>query len=322
MAKFLCITLNPAIDVTISLTQLHIGAVNRAQAAQSRPAGKGLNVASVLHGLGQLYGGHDIWVTGFLGHNNHALFDEEFNQRGYHNHFVYVDGDTRQNIKIAETAPEFGGRMTDINGKGLVIDDNAKQVLLDKITTLASHVDFVVLSGSLPQNFSLDDFATLIQTIQHINPKLAIDSSGDALTTAVKHQPFLLKPNHDELYESFGLPANSVDEQRQLVATLGSQTPHWVISLGEQGVNWLSGQPTKQLLNAKPPKVTVESTVAAGDTLLAGILHGMATGLTTAQTLTLATALASHTVSQVGCEVPTASRLDELMRQVVLTDLI
>lgn len=313
MAKFLCITLNPAIDVTLELPELKLGNVNRIQTAQTRPAGKGLNVAQVLNGLG-----HDIVVTGFLGQDNRAMFDDDFIKQGFDNQFVYVVGQTRQNIKIAETHAEHQGRMTDINGKGFSVDDTAKHALFDNIATLAKAVDVIVLSGSLPQQFSLQDFDKLIKTIQHANPRLAIDSSGEALKIAVNNHPFLLKPNNDELLESFGQPANSLAEQQALIKQIDSQTPHWVISLGEQGVNWLNG---KQNLNAKPPAISVKSTVGAGDTLLAGILHGLATDLPYEQTLATATALASHTVSQVGCELPDSERLQQLQAQVVIEKL-
>lgn len=314
MANFLCITLNPAIDLTLELDTLRLGQVNRVSQSNQRPAGKGLNVAQVLRQLG-----HDIWVTGFLGQANRAIFDQDFTRQGFHNAFIYVEGETRQNIKIAESAThEHGGQMTDINGKGFVVDAVAKQHLFDHIPSLAKNVDFIVMAGSLPQNFSLDDFDNLIQHIQTANPKLAIDSSGEALKIAVKNQPFLLKPNNDELLESFGQPANTLAEQQALLATLESHTPNWVISLGENGVNWLNSQ---QNLHATPPKVTVKSTVGAGDTLLAGILHGLASGLSEAESLQLATALASNTVSQVGCELPDNTRLEQLKAQVVIEHL-
>ena len=60
MAKFLCMTLNPAIDFTVTLDKLHVGGVNRQQSAQSHAAGKGLNVAQILHDLG-----HEVTVSGF-----------------------------------------------------------------------------------------------------------------------------------------------------------------------------------------------------------------------------------------------------------------
>lgn len=73
MAKILTITLNPAIDATIELEQLRIGEVNRQQNIQYHAAGKGLNVAQVLHDLG-----HELIVSGFLGTKNQTLFKQHF----------------------------------------------------------------------------------------------------------------------------------------------------------------------------------------------------------------------------------------------------
>ena len=53
-------------------------------------------------------------------------------------------------------------------------------------------------------------------------------------------------------------------------------------------------------LQATPPKVTVASTVGAGDSLLAGMLHGLLTGDTPEQTLRRATAIAAMAVTQIG----------------------
>lgn len=322
MAKFLCITLNPAIDITLELDRLTVGQVNRVQHSNQRPAGKGLNVAQVLRGLG-----HEIWVTGFLGQDNRAMFEADFLAQGFHNHFVTVAGQTRQNIKIAET--QANGRMTDINGKGFHVTPADISRLLEKCATLAKAVDYVVLAGSLPQAFSLDDFKNLIQTLQQPNPKLApklaIDTSGEALKIAFAEQPFLLKPNDDELTECFGLPAKTYTEQMAVLQKIALRSEHLLISLGSKGVNWLmlpSDPHNAQDLHATPPTVRVKSTVGAGDTLLAGVLHGLAIGLSAEKTLTLATALASHTVSQVGCELPDDKQLDRLKNDVVIEKLV
>ncbi len=111
MAKILSITLNPAIDLTVQLDQLKVGEVNRQLTAQSHAAGKGLNVAQVLKDLG-----HELIVSGFLGQDNRQIFDHHIQQEQFDNQFIYVAGETRQNIKVAEAS----GQMTDINGKGFL----------------------------------------------------------------------------------------------------------------------------------------------------------------------------------------------------------
>ena len=46
------VTLNPAVDQTILVRRLEVGAVNRFGESQLDPAGKGINVSRVAHRLG------------------------------------------------------------------------------------------------------------------------------------------------------------------------------------------------------------------------------------------------------------------------------
>lgn len=309
MAKFLCITLNPAIDVTLSLTQLQLGKVNRTQACVRHAAGKGLNVAQILKDLG-----HEVWVTGFLGQDNRHIFDEHFQKQQFHADFVYVDGQTRENIKIAES----DGQMTDLNGLGFHVPNDAKMQLRELVQKYSRQVDCVVLSGSLPQQFSIQDFKSLIAGIQAVNPYLAIDTSGEALKTAILSNPFLVKPNHEELAESFASHADTVEQQRQIFDNISVDIPHKVVSMGEHGVNWFNPE---QDLHASIAKVDVKSTVGAGDTLLAGILHGLVSDLDNTQVLKHAVALAGHTVSQIGFSLPEPNILQQLQQQIAIRPL-
>lgn len=299
MAKILCITLNPAIDITLELEKLHIGEVNRQQQAQSHAAGKGLNVAQVLKDLG-----HEVYVSGFLGQDNRQIFEQHFAREQFHDYFVYVEGETRQNIKIAEQS----GRMTDINGKGFSVSSTHKQQLLQQLTTLASQVDCIVVAGSLPQQFDLSDFSQLIEQLKQSQSKIALDTSGQALKVAMQHQPWLIKPNTDELRETFAVMVDSIQQQAMLLNPY--QIEHAVISMGEQGVNWLANG---KMYHADTAKVHVKSTVGAGDTLLAGMVHGLLLQQDDAQILRMATALATHAVTQVGFHIPQSEQLEQLM---------
>lgn len=304
MANILTITLNPAIDVTIKVEQLHLGQVNRQQFVHSHPAGKGLNVAQILKQLG-----HNVWVTGFLGQDNRTMFDMHFQTQGFHADFVSVAGNTRENIKIAEQS----GRMTDVNGRGFSVNAEHKQQLLEKIRHIAPQVDAIVLSGSLPQGFELQDLIDLVRTIQSYNPQLAVDTSGNALKTIVQLNPWLIKPNTDELEEAFAESARTLSEQRQLIQKHGLHIEHIIISMGEQGVHWIQRE---HIRSANTPKVEIQSTVGAGDTLLAGMVHGLLSALSVEETLTQATALASYAVTQIGVALPDEQTLAQLKQQI------
>lgn len=310
MAKILTVTLNPAIDVTLQLENLQVGEVNRHHAVVSHAAGKGLNVAQVLKDLG-----HDVIVTGFLGADNRQIFDAHFVQEGFENQFVYVAGETRQNIKIAEAS----GRMTDINGKGVQIDTIAKQQLFDKIQSLLTHIEIVVIAGSLPPGFDANELKQLIEWLSQQGKKVAVDTSGQALSAAIAANPWLIKPNGDELTETYHLPASTYLEQQQLFQSIGHmQIQHIIVSMGEDGVNWL--HPTHPL-HAQAPKVQVKSTVGAGDSLVAGMIHGLLTYYSPEEILKTATAIASHAVTQIGFQVPDLSVIEDLKQKIAINSL-
>lgn len=312
MARILCIGLNPALDTTIDLDALVVGEVNRSQNSQTHPAGKALNVASLLSALG-----HQVVMTGFLGQDNAQEFLTVFDTLTIENQCILVQGSTRQNIKIAER----DGRMTDINGAGFLVDDHAKTVLFEKVATLASQTDFVVVTGSLPMGFGTDDFAKLLMLIKQSTTKLIVDTSGQALKVACDYQPFLIKPNRSEVTGAFGVPSDSIDEQADFVRSLAG-IDHVVISMGEDGVNWWQNDGNHATsLHATTPKVTIKSTVGAGDTLLSGMIHGLATCDDPKAILTQAVAMAAHTVSVVGVAVARLDRLDELTTQIDISPL-
>jgi fructose-1-phosphate kinase PfkB-like protein len=93
----LAITLNPAIDRTITIPNFQAGKVNRVQGEYSNAGGKGVNVASSLADVG-----HKIAVTGFLGRENVSLFERLFTRKRIADHFVRLDGETRVGIKITD----------------------------------------------------------------------------------------------------------------------------------------------------------------------------------------------------------------------------
>ena len=301
MAKILTLTLNPALDLTVELSRLDAGQVNRSEEMHTHAAGKGVNVAQVLADLG-----HQVTVSGFLGEDNQQAFETLFAKRGFVDAFIRVPGETRSNIKVAEQ----DGRITDINGPGPVVDATAQQALLDRLQQIAPGHDAVVVAGSLPRGVTAQWLRELIERLNALGLKVALDSSGEALRAALQASPWLIKPNTEELAHALGCEVVSPIAEAQAAARLhGQGIEHVVISHGADGVNWFS---VGSALHASPPKVSVASTVGAGDSLLAGMLHGLLSADTPEQTLRTATAIAAMAVTQIGFGINDAAQLAQL----------
>ena len=301
MAKILTLTLNPALDLTVQLPVLVPGQVNRSDEMHTHAAGKGVNVAQVLADLG-----HQLTVSGFLGADNLQAFETLFAKRGFVDAFIRVPGETRSNLKLAE----YDGRITDINGPGPVIGAAAQQALLDRLAQIAPGHDAVVVAGSLPRGVSAQWLRELIERLNQIGLKVALDTSGEALRTALKAGPWLIKPNTEELADALDCEVVSHTAQSEAASRLHAHgIEHVVISDGADGVSWFS---VGSAMHATPPKVSVVSTVGAGDSLLAGMLHGLLSADTPEQTLRTATAIAAMAVTQIGFGIGDAAQLAQL----------
>lgn len=304
MARILTLTLNPALDLTVSLDRLVPGAVNRGLGLTRHAAGKGLNVAQVLADLG-----HNLTVSGFLGRDNAQPFESLMQARGFHDAFVRVPGETRSNIKLAEA----DGRITDLNGPGLQVEAEHLQGLLDTLGPLLAGHDAIVVAGSLPRGVSPQWFAELLRRLKASGVPLALDSSGAALQAGLAVAPWLIKPNDEELREVCGSDLTAA------IRTLRAQgIEHVLLSRGRAGVDWHG---PAIALRAVPPQVNVASTVGAGDSLLAASLHGLLQGWAAERTLRLATAVAAQAVTQIGFGIHDREQLARLEAAVLLEPL-
>lgn len=301
MARILTVTLNPALDLTVRLPQLDVGEVNRSESVLSQAAGKGLNVAQVLADLG-----HSLSVTGFLGADNAPPFEALFCRRGFVDAFVRVPGETRSNIKLAE----HSGRITDINGPGPQVDTREQDALLDRLDLIAADHELAVVAGSLPRGVDPAWLRELLLRLARRGLKVAFDSSGAALRAGIEAVPWLIKPNDAELAEACGHVFDTPEALAAQVEALRAQgIEQVVLSQGAAGVRWFGPQGRWQAI---PPQVEVASTVGAGDSLLAGMLHGLLAGWPAERVLRHATAVAALAVTQFDFGIGDAPRLSQI----------
>lgn len=304
MANILTVTLNPALDLSVETPALALGEVNRTGNARLEPAGKGVNVARVLARLG-----HSVTVSGLLGEANAAAFERLFEAEGLLDSFVRIPGQNRINVKIAES----GGRVTDLNGQGFRTPEDALQRLEFRLAPLLQECDAVVIGGSLPDGCSPSGLARLVTLAARSDKPVWLDTSGEALTAGIKAAPFAVKPNTDELSGWATIPLTDIAAIESAAARLeAGGIPNVVVSMGANGVLWRSPAGT---LRSWVPPVSVVSTVCAGDTLLAGMLHGVLDQKSEEAALQFATALSAECVQHIGVGNPHAPDFSTLLQE-------
>lgn len=305
--KVVTITLNPALDLTGSLEKLQVGSVSLVQQGSLHAAGKGVNVAKVLSDLGA-----QVTVTGFLGQDNQEMFCQLFTEIGANDQFIRLPGATRINVKLVEQS----GQVSDINFPGIHVNEQDIQRFEQRLFQLADDHEYFIIAGSLPSGLSPQRCATWIEQLGLLGKKVLFDSSREALIAGVNAQPWLIKPNEEELAQFVGHPLHSPEECQAAAQQLADKgIANIVVSMGAQGTMWLN---QGQWLHAKPPKMPVVSTVGAGDTLVAGLCWGHMQNMDKSSLITFATALSALAVTQVGVGVPDINKVTALQNDIQL----
>ena len=257
----LTVTLNPALDKIIILDNLKLGRLNRVQDTTVLAGGKGINVSEVLTKLKI-----ENKALGIVGGNNGRTITSMLENKGVRADFIWSDFETRQNLKIKE---KNTNRETEINEGGKVSKENindfktAYEKAVKKNKTL-------VLSGSLPAGVEKNIYAELIQKAKAEDAKVILDSSGEEFKLALRKAPYLVKPNLEEIENLLGRKINSSDDLKKGAEYLLDQGVSIVmISLGENGAFIASETEGYRIYT---PKVKVsQTTVGAGDTMVAGL---------------------------------------------------
>lgn len=252
------ITLNPSVDYIVEVGELKLGGLNRMKRDMKLPGGKGINVSRILNQLGV-----SNTASGFLGGFTGDYIEGWLKQEGIAGDFVHIADDTRINIKLK------AGEETEINGAGPEITGDEAELLQHRLNELKPG-DIVVLSGSIPPSLGGDFYNRLISLCRQRGAEFVIDTTGQALKDALRLEPLLVKPNHHELAELFGVEISSREE----IVTYGRRlleggARYVLVSMAGEGALFISDQ---GVYHAGAPSGKVKNSVGAGDSMIAGFV--------------------------------------------------
>ncbi len=256
------VTFNPALDYILELDKLEIGKIQKSKTELILPGGKGINVSTVLTNL-EIDNIALGYKAGFVG----AEIERLLKNMNVKTDFIDLgEGNSRINVKIS------GEEETAINTNGPQISENKILELLEKLKTLNEN-DYLVLSGSIPSSIKDDIYEKICSIVKKQNVKIVVDATKNLLVQALKYNPFLIKPNNEELGEIFGVEIHTKEDAYvygKKLKEMGAQNV--LVSMGKTGAALIDEAGQEYFL--KSPEGKRVNTVGSGDSMVAGFIAG------------------------------------------------
>jgi 1-phosphofructokinase/tagatose 6-phosphate kinase len=287
------VTLNAAIDRTLTVPNFQRGQRHRASAGLTLAGGKGINVARALKALGV-----PVVATGLAGGRNGTRIVEELTGEAILNDFVRIEGESRTSTAVVDPAD---GTYTEINEWGPAVRPEELEILLDKLRYLTQGAEVVVFAGSLPRDVANDFYAEAIRELGRRHVPAVLDCEGEPLRLGLEAEPFLVSPNQAEAEGVVGQELYDDDDFCLALDQIAEMGARNVIVTTETGcVALLREERETRRFRAVAPRVEPVSTVGSGDVLLAAYLAARHAGRPFAEALRGAVAAGAASTLEVG----------------------
>ena len=260
----LTVCLNPAIDVTYTVTELAAGHSHPVGSVTARAGGKGLNTARVLTQLGEC-----VAVLGFAGGQRGSSLGSELRDVGVNAQLTQIDGQTRQTITVVHQS-----QATVFNEPGPTIDGTDWENFLRRYRSHLAGATVVTISGSAPPGAPEDAYAQLTTVARAYDVPTVLDAGGQQLLNALPARPSVVAPNSSELAEALGMALTGCRELLAAAEEVVRRTDGAVVlSAGTHGLVAAVGS---RRWVAQPPRVLAGNPTGAGDAVTAAVARGIA----------------------------------------------
>jgi 1-phosphofructokinase/tagatose 6-phosphate kinase len=259
------VTLNAAIDKSLSVPNFRLGRRHRTVEQHTMAGGKGVNIARTLKTLGQ-----PVIATGFAGGPTGTQVVEQLTAEAILNDFVRIREESRTNTAVLDPT---SGETTEINQRGPTVSSHEVELFSDKLLYLARGAAIVVFAGSLPRGVDADIYAMLIRELHKLGVTTVVDTDGDPLRHAVRAAPSVVSPNVLEAEELVGHEFNDDRDRIAAVremASLGAREAIMTVENGAFAHVQAEAGPTLLRVTIEPREPV--ASVGSGDAFLAGFV--------------------------------------------------
>lgn len=298
------VTFNPSLDYIVEVDDFKMGMTNRTSYEHMLPGGKGINVSIVLNNLG-IESTALGFMAGFTGDRICTMLADY----GINTDFIKIDkGFSRINMKLKN----IDG--TEINGMGPDISRENLDTLLEKIDGLMQG-DVLVLAGSIPTSISDDIYRRIMAGLNGRGVRTVVDATSGLLVNVLEYHPFLIKPNHHELGDIFGVKLDTKEDVIPYAIKMKEQgAVNVLVSMGGKGAVLVDEQ--GKVYEADAPEGNLKNSVGAGDSMVAGFMAGYMLTKNYADAFRMG--LAAGSASAFSENLATKAEVDEVLKRVVI----
>ncbi len=270
MKPVLTLTMNPTIDINTSIDHVTPERKLRCGPVERDPGGGGINVSRAIRNLR----GESVAIYpsgGPCGRILEGLLDIE----GIVHRPVRVKDWTRESFIVLE---ESTGQQYRFGTPGHHMKKEEWERCLEEVRMSEPKPIIIVASGSLPPGVPEDFYACIARIGRDLGSLVILDTSGPALGKALNEGVYLVKPNLKELRQLMGRPLSEENEQEAAAMQLirDGKARLVVVSAGAGGAFMATGNEVQWM---RSPTVPIRSKVGAGDSMVAGIVFGLAHGV-------------------------------------------
>lgn len=294
------VTFNPALDYIMRVDDLQSKDINRTRSEEIYYGGKGINVSVILTRLGV-----ENKALGFVAGFSGKQIEDMLVSDGIKTDFVHLkEGYTRINVKIK------CDRELDINANGPEIKREEVDALFEKLEELKSK-DYLILAGSIPKALPDNMYEKILERLDGKGVNFVVDATGDLLKNVLKYKPFMVKPNHHELGEIFGVEITALEDIEKYAKKLQEMgAKNVLVSRGKDGAALIDEFGKVHTMGNVPGKII--SSVGCGDSMVAGFVAGYAKEKDYAYALKLGSACGNATAFSTG--LATKNEIDKMLQ--------
>jgi 1-phosphofructokinase family hexose kinase len=287
------VTLNAALDRTLTVPNLQLGQRHRASTSLSLAGGKGINIARALKRLDV-----PVVATGLVGGGTGTRILEELAQEAILHDFVRIRDNSRTSTAVVDP---MANSHTEIYEWGPQVEPDELEVLREKLRYLSTSAEYVVFAGSLPRDVDTGFYADAIRDLNRRGVQTVLDSEGEPLRLGVEAEPTIVSPNDREAEALVGWEFNDQEDFVAALDRIGEMGARNVLLSQETGCYaLLREERSRRHLQAAAPQVDVVSGVGSGDVLLAAFIAALVGGRTDEAALREAVGAGTASTLEVG----------------------